>query len=516
MKNDSVQIKLGSIISYLQMAVGIIIGIVYTPIMIRILGQGEYGLYSMASSTISMLSILNLGFTSGYVKFFSRYRKDGDDESIYKLNGLYLLIFSILGAIALAAGLYISNNLTYVFAEGLSKEEYETAKILMIILSINLALSFPMGLFQCIINANQKFVFLKLVGIVRTIISPLVTLPILLMGYKSVAMVAVQTLLSTLVDLLFLFYVVRVVKTKFWISKPQKGLLNSMFGFTVFIALELIVDQVNWNIDRVILGRFKGTVSVAIYTVGATLHNYYQMFSTAIAGVFSPRVHHIYNSLRDNQEKCNVALTELLVKVGRCQFLLLALVSSGIIIFGRQFINFWVGEEYYESYYVALLLVLPSTIALIQNTGIEIQRAKNKHQFRTIAYAIMAGINFFVSVFLCKIYGSIGAAIGTAISLILANGLIMNLYYHKSIGLDMKSFWVEILKLSRGLVLPIIFGILYMRLTSVTATKLMFIFIPVYVIIYCCSMWMLGMNRFEKELFLRPCKLIKKRICHKR
>ena len=96
MKKEVSQIKIGSILSYLQIALNIIIGLTYTPIMIRLLGQSEYGLYNTVSSTISMLSILNLGFASGYVRYYAKYKKENDNESIYKLNGLFLIVFSVL------------------------------------------------------------------------------------------------------------------------------------------------------------------------------------------------------------------------------------------------------------------------------------------------------------------------------------------------------------------------------------------------------------------------------------
>ena len=58
------QLKAGTIISYFQMSIQILIGLAYTPIMIRLLGKSEYGLYNTVSSTIAMLSILRLGFNN--------------------------------------------------------------------------------------------------------------------------------------------------------------------------------------------------------------------------------------------------------------------------------------------------------------------------------------------------------------------------------------------------------------------------------------------------------------------
>ena len=118
--SESKQLKLGSMLSYLQMFLGIIIGIAYMPIMIRLLGQSEYGLYNTVSSTISMLSILSLGFNSSYIRYYAKYQKEDDKEAIYKLNGLFLIVFMIIGAVALACGLFLTENLQIVFKDGLT------------------------------------------------------------------------------------------------------------------------------------------------------------------------------------------------------------------------------------------------------------------------------------------------------------------------------------------------------------------------------------------------------------
>ena len=118
------------------------------------------------------------------------------------------------------------------------------------------------------------------------------------------------------------------------LTKPEKGLFSDLFAYTVFIAIELIVDQINWNIDKVLLARYKGTVMVAIYSVGYSLYTYYQTFSSSISGVFTPRIHKIVNS-GSSIENQRTELTELFTKVGRIQFLMLALIASGVVFFGK-------------------------------------------------------------------------------------------------------------------------------------------------------------------------------------
>ena len=129
MKNQTNQLKWGAILSYAQMALGIVVGLLYTPIMIRLLGKSEYGLYNTVASTISMLSVLNLGFNSSYIRYYARYKKNNDEQSIYKLNGLFFIIFCIIGLLCGKCALYCPNG-----AREVCGKEYTTDEVLKEIL----------------------------------------------------------------------------------------------------------------------------------------------------------------------------------------------------------------------------------------------------------------------------------------------------------------------------------------------------------------------------------------------
>ena len=508
---SSNQLKLGSLLSYGQMVLSILIGILYTPVMIRLLGQSEYGLYNTVSSTIAMLTVLSLGFNSSYIRYYSQYKLKNDENSIARLNGLFMLIFLLIGVIALGCGMFLAFNLTLVFSDGLTAGEYSIARVLMILLSINLGLSFPMSVFTSIISAHEKYVVLKLLAMMKTVAGPLVTLPLLLLGHGSIAMVSVTLGVSTLTDVIYFIYVKKNLNCKFVFKDFEKGLFKSLLIFTSFIAINLVVDQINTNIAKFLLGRFQGTGGVAIYSVGYTLYQYYVMFSTSVSGVFAPRVHRLVQTTAHDMTLQRKELTGLFTKVGRIQFAVLALIASGLVFFGRPFIGFWAGEGYGDSYYVALLLILPASIALVQNIGIEIQRAQNNHKFRSIAYIIMALLNLGISIFLCQKWGAVGAAIGTSISLVVANGIIMNIYYHCKCRVDILHFWKSILRLSLGMAPAIGVGLLVNRFMNLYRPLYLLLGIGIYTLVYCGGMWLLGLNSYEKNLVMKPVRKLLRR-----
>lgn len=500
MNDSSKQRKIGIVLSYSQMTLNIIIGLVYTPVMLQLLGQSEYGLYSTVVSVISVLSILNLGFGSGYLKYYAKYRSQGAWESVWKLNGMFLTIFSVIGIVALVIGIVLSFNLKLVFGDGFTAKELETAKVLMLMLTANLAISFPASVFSTIITANEKFIAHKTLQMLKTVATPLMTIPLLLLGAKSIGLVAVTVLLALATEIFNIFYVFKRLNNKFIFRNFEKGLLASIFSYTFFITLNTIVRQINWNVGKIILGRYMGTAAVAIYAVAFSLYVYYENFSTSISSVCRTKVHLIVNETKGSAILQRKELTEYFTSIGRLQFLVLGLILTGFILFGRAFIaDMWVGAEYMESYHIALLLIASSTVYLVQNLGIDVQRALNKHKFRSVIYIGMAVVNIVLTVILCQKFGATGAALGTAVSLLLVDGIVMNIYYHKKCNLDIIFFWKKILRGSLGFLPPMAVGVLVCRYLDLSKLWVFAVAILVYSLLYVTSIYFLSLDKNEKR-----------------
>lgn len=493
------QLKAGAILSYASMGIGYIISILYTPIMLRILGQSEYGLYNLVGSVVSYLGLLSFGFGSAYMRYYSRYKVDKDEENIAKLNGMFLIIFSVISFIAIFAGILLVFNVDLIFGNKLTINELSTARILMAIMIFNIALSFPASIFNSYITANEKYIFQKSLQMIKTLVNPMIMLPILLMGYKSIGMVVVTTILTITVEISNVIFSFNKLRIKFLFKKFNFELMKEIAVFSFYIFINMIIDQINWSLDKFVIGRFRGTVAVAVYGLASQLNTYYLSLSTSISNVFIPRVNRIVAIGDDKKE-----LTGLFTRIGRIQFILLSLICSGLIFFGRPFINMWAGRNYSEAYPIVLLLIIPVTIPLIQNIGIEIQKAKNMHKFRSWVYLFMAIGNVCLSIPLTKLFGGIGAALGTAISLVIGNGLIMNWYYHNKVGIDIKYFWNQILKIFPSLVPSIFLGVLMISFIDLYSVITFLICGIVYVIIFCISVWLFGMNQYEKNLIGKP------------
>jgi len=489
------QKKAGVLLSYGQTVLSTLISLVYTPVMLRLLGQSEYGLYTLVNGFISNLSLMSFGLGSAYMRYYARYEAGDGEDGVARINGMFMTIFLVIGLLSLVVGGILVANVHNIFAAKLTPAEIETARVLMALLVVNIAVSFPCSVFTSYITAKERFFFQRLVSMIRTVLNPIVMLPLLLMGLGSVSLVLVTLVLSVVTDVSSAYYCFKKLNMRLTFGRFDFKLLREMGGFSFFIFLNMIIDQINWTVDTTILGIVSGTAATAIYGVGSQLHRYYMTISTSISGVFVPQINRIVARGEGDD-----SLTRLFTRVGRIQFMLLMLVLTGFVFVGEPFIEAWGGGEYEGAYPIALLLMAPVTVPLIQNLGIEIQRAKNKHQFRSKVYFFMALFNVAISIPLAMRYGGLGCALGTAISMIVCNGFVMNWYYHKHIGLDMLFFWKQILRICPAFIPPVLLGMLAVRLHAFAGYGGVLLFALPYCAVYSASLYLLAMNESERAL----------------
>lgn len=493
------QLKSGVILSYINLGISTLIPFFYTPVMLRMLGQAEYGLYSLSHSAVAYLSLLSFGFGSTIIRYIAKYRAEGKKEEEKKTFGFFLALYCVLSFLVLFCGIVIANNVESIFHRGLTEAELAKMKTLVLIMTFNVALSFPISVFSSIITAYEKYIFRKLVDMISTVAAPVANLIALYLGYASVGMALAGTVVQFLMLPLSIGYCFRVLKIRPEFAKLPKKLIQEMLGFSVFIFIGSVVDMLFWATDKIILGMLASSVAVAVYNVGGTFNNMVMSLSSSLSGVLMPRVTGMVAKNDDAK-----ILTDLFIKVGRLQFIIVALVVSGFAVFGQVFIHLWAGDDYADAYWVAILTMFPLCIPLIQSTGHSIVVAQNKHQFRSIVYLIIAIVNVISTYLLVPYMGMIGAALCSCVAYLAGQGVAMNWYYYKETGINIPLFWKTIGKMS---IIPggmLIVGIILKQYLAINNWFVFLILVLLYSGIYAMLMFSFALNSYEKELICKP------------
>lgn len=490
------QKRAGTLLAYVQWAVNVLVGVVYTPIMLRYLGQSEYGVYSVATAVISFLAMLDLGFGQTMVRFHVKYRAEGDGKKAERCSGMFLEMYVVLGIVALCIGLVLSNHfLPILFGQKFTASEIAILKQILSILIINLAASFPLSVFSSLITAYERFVFGKVVAILTTVITYGGILVVLVQGYKSVAMATVTTVVSVVLKLFMAWYCLFRMKVRVRLCKPEGEMMRAIFAFSFFVFLNILIDQLYASTDKFILGAVCGSAAVTVYTVGVQFNGYFQQLSTAISGVFLPHVTKMYADGADGR-----AFSPLFIRIGRIQFILLSFVLVGFAAFGQKFILLLGGEANAMSYWIALIIMVPGVVPLSQNIGISILQAMNRHRYRSVAYLVLAVLNVIISIPLAMRWAGVGAAIGTTLACFAGQYALMNWFYHRKIGLDIPGYWKSVLGVSVRMVPLAIPAVLINLLLPGVSWLRLIIQCGLFTLIYLPYAWFAILNTEEKKL----------------
>lgn len=497
------QLKAGAILNYVVIILNTLVGLLYTPYMLRMMGQSEYGLYALVASVIGYLTVLDLGLGNAIVRYTAKFRAEGKTKEQYEMFGMFLILYLAIGVIALFAGMGLYFNVDNMFGDTMNASELDHARTMMLILVFNLVFTFPMSIFGSIMSAYERFVFPKVINIIRVVLNTLIMIALLHMGYKAIAMVVVHTIFNVLTLVINYIYCKRQLQIEIHFGHFKWNFLKEVAIYSFWIFLNVIMDKIYWSTGQFVLGAVSGTAAIAVFAVAIQLHGMYMQFSTAISGVFLPKVTGMV-ALRKNKKE----ISDLFIRTGRMQNIVMAFILFGFIVFGKSFIILWAGAEYEDAYIITLLFFVALYIPLIQNLGITILQARNQLKFRSLLYIVIAGVALVAQYFMAKVWGGIGCAIAISAALLLGQGLILNIYYKVKQDLAIGDFWKEILKMDSIPIVVSIIAIIILSQFEIFTWPQLSVSILVYSIVYLYLFYTFSMNDSEKNLIMEPIKKI--------
>lgn len=426
------QVKTGAMISYLALAVNILTGLLYTPWMVAKIGQSNYGLYTLATSLISIF-MLDFGLGSAVSRFLSKYRAEGDIDGANNIMGLIYKLY-----LAIDTVIFIILTVLYFFLDAiytkLTPAELDQFRVLYVIVAGFNVVSFPCAPLNGVLNSYEKFIQLKLCDLFNKLFT-VVCVVIALNYSNSVVTVVAANVTSSLLTIFIKFCIVKsTVPLKANFRASGKNLYRSLFGFTVWTTLISIMQRFTHSFAPSVLGMTASSLEIAVYAPAVTLEGYFYLLAMAVNGMFLPRVsRHIANKEEDK-------ILPLMIKVGRYQILFLGLVFIGFVCVGRDFMILWMGPEYEKSYYCAMLILFPTLISASMQIAGTTVIAKNLIRYQALFMTVSGTVGLALSYVLSMYLGSIGVCIGTAVTA-LANTAFNNVIYKKKAGINMPEFY---------------------------------------------------------------------------
>ena len=511
---DNRQIKIGAVLAYATIAFNILAGLIYTPWMIREIGQSDYGIYGLATSLIATFSA-DFGLGSAATRFLSKYKAQNDEKKISQFMGvtlkLYLALDLIIFAILVFCFLFMSN-----IYKGLSSGEIEKLRVVFVIAGLFTTISFPFQTLNGVITSYEKFVFQKLIDFINKAGTIVVMIVLLLRGYGLYALVIVNALVGIAVIAIKLLYLKKEAPIHVDWSYWDKGLLKEIFSFSVWATVITIAQNMIFNIMPTILGITSNTIEISKFTAASTIEGYVYTFTSVISGMFMPRMARMIYKNEQNELASAKEITDLMIKVGRIQLVIVGAIISIFIALGKEFVWLWLGEGFEGTYGTILLMIIPTAVIAVQGIAETFVSVTGKIQYSAYGTAITA-VCAVVGAFLCSVKGgAIGAGIGVCIGNTLGRIVVMDIFYLKQFKLDMFRFYVECFgKMLWPIIAACLITIGIQYVVGTEGWILFFIKGMISAVIYCILIWFGALNVQEKELMTQPLKVLSRKMKRK-
>ena len=492
--------KIGAILGFVYTGLQSVISILYIPLLLTGIGKSEYGIYQIAGSVIAYFSAMEAPLSASVLKFYVEYKVKNDRKNMENVLATGRRIFLVLSVFFCLVSIPVGYGLKYSFVNTFTEGEIiETIGIFGLML-FNLIINMNNYVYIAVINANERFVFLKLSSIVTLIAQPILVVLIIQHYHYAFSIVAVQCLMNLIMVFLRYYFAKKKLNCSIKYHGYDKLLYKGMLVLTLANLGVALADQIFWKTDQLILGSFFGPEIVTEYSIGAQLNSMYISVACVLGGLILPTVTRILINGTNND------VSSYFIKIGKLQSYLLVLVLFGVISFGQEFIFLLAGNGYDMSYSVALILMIPYSIDLIQICGNSILQVRNQYGYRAKMMMVSSLLNVCLTIILIKIIGPIGAALSTAIAIVLGNGVYLNYIYYSKMNIDICEFFRNI----RGiwfvglLMLPIGYLIRYLTFSNYYLT--FGVHVLIFMIIYSALLFLFVLSKNEKEIIIRKMK----------
>lgn len=349
------------------MVVEILSGLLFTPFIIRSLGQAEYGIYSLSLTITAYVMLLDMGVGNAIVKYFSKFRVNNDIYNQKKFFGLSMIFYIFIAILIMILFHLFNSNISQIFAMSLSQEEIELASILLRITFLNAAFTLFFSVFDKLIISYEFFAVSKIIGIFRIVARVLLQIILLMAGFGSIGIVLANLAFTIIAGLVCMNFVVFKLKIRPMFKQLNLNFIKEIASYSFFVFVQMVATQINGMADQVILGIMTSSVVLGVYAVGSQITQYFQSFAVGINGVIMPGLVKIVENNANASD-----IEDEMIKIGRFSFIFLGFIFGIFIALGDEFVVLWAGEQNDFAYVVAAIIMTPLTFSLIQSPGTQL------------------------------------------------------------------------------------------------------------------------------------------------
>lgn len=274
-------------------AIRIGLGVLTIPVLIRLIGVEEYGLWTLASAVVTMVTLAEAGLSTTTTVFISQDLSREDTESLSQTLTITvgaMLILATLAAMALCFG---AENLVNFFPKLENKQHLAAVQALQIaglVVWARLLQQVIIGVEQ----AYQQYGAMNLLITLQSIVSSLGLLIVAFLGGKTVALMQFQAFVNmgSLVAHLWLSWLPIVGIKPHLLWNTSKVLDIFRYSITTWVAS--IGAVLFGQVDRLVVGAVLGIEILGVYAAITNITMQINTFSALLTQPLIPSVSSLF------------------------------------------------------------------------------------------------------------------------------------------------------------------------------------------------------------------------------
>ncbi|MCW2963328.1 MAG: hypothetical protein JWO17_580 [Actinomycetia bacterium] len=394
---------------YAVYAAAIVSGLLVTPIVIHSIGKQAFGVWSFIGAVTIYLSILDFGVGPSIIRFAAEARGRKADDDLNAIASTGLVMYALIGLVTLPIGIALAFAVPALI--GAPHGLVWDARITTLLVVAALAIRFPLGLFNNLLVAQQRWDLQNLANFVATVLYAAL-IAILMPRWGGLILLGVLTFGTT---------ALRLVVPLFWLRRELPGLrlarryvsrerFRALATFSSSNFLVHIAQKIVFSTDVIVVSVVLGAAASGVYSIPAKLFALVFGIGTAVTSLMFPAFAELEGA-GDRARQRRLLLAGL--RAGTALMLVLALP---LLLIPDLLIRAWIGAGYRGSY--SVLAILAGVLLVHQPIYVLTQFLIARGRQRVIAIVSIAitAVNLVLSFLLAWAWGLWGVALATLVT----------------------------------------------------------------------------------------------------
>ena len=397
------------LLSLIYRVVGLFLIFLLQVLLARLMGPKNYGDYTVIITVLNLLLVVSLfGFDSSVLRFLPsaiEKNENGNAFGFIKFSYRVIMVAALICSVLLFIFLLVySKKFNIAFSEGLfwgvfllpiMAFSFQAGSILRALRMTKLSLMPAYFLFPVFMAASCWYYFTT---------------------YNKLSVDAAMLINLGVSTVVCIFINRRAGKNVKKVLPEQEAVFNPKLWMSVssILLLTSLLDLLLKQSDILMVGYFLGNTKAGIYAVAAKLATLAALGLSVADYVIMPKIAALYETKQ---------FISLQKKIRTASFQILSIslpVILLLLIFGKPILTFF-GSAYSEAYCPLVILLVGQLInAGTGMVGGLMTMTGHQRQF-LVFYFVAIVIQFLLNALFIKLFGILGASIGTSIALIFLN-----------------------------------------------------------------------------------------------